>query len=139
MAFTYRQYAAFRAEFQRRAAMTTYERCNDRARRATIERRAIAIQRGNWWAHINWLDWLDEPSHEVRPTETVCMILMSREYRRTIEQLDRWWVVNTLKFAYDRAHELPLGALLNNRGMKLVFVEVGRKGSGKYRSVEVAA
>jgi hypothetical protein len=128
-------YAACKAALRE----TTYQRCNRRAEEAKRQQRARAIARGNWWMQVDWIEWVDEPSAESRPTERIAMILMSNKYRRAMEALDRWWVINTLRFAYDKAHELPLGALLNARGLKLVFIEVGRKGSGKYKSVQMPA
>lgn len=117
---------------------STYERCNRLASEAKCRKAQEARQRGDWWMRVDWLDWLDEPGAESRPTERIAMILISKEYRRTIEQLDRWWVINTLRFAYDQSHELPLNAILLRRGAKLNFIEVGYQGSGKLKSVEVA-
>lgn len=137
--FSLAAYAAYRAEFVRRSQMSVYERANDRAAQIKAQRRAVCFQRGRWWLHVDWLAWLDERSTETRPTENIAMIVLSKEWRRRMEDLERQALVNALRFAYDQRHAWPLANILGERGAKLVFIEVGHKGSGKYRSVEVAA
>lgn len=120
-------------------AETSYQRCLRLAEEARARKLAQCRQRGHWWESVDWLSWLDEPGAVARPTEQVCMITMSGQYRRALATLDRWWVYNTLRFAYDQRHELPLQALLAKRNSKLVFIEVGRKGSGRYKAIEMPA
>lgn len=138
-------YAQFKAEYRRKChalhinpdeGASTYSIANQRAECAR-QKQARAVT--NWWQSVDWLAWLDVPSVESRPTERIAFILLSREYRRAIARLERLTIIDTLRFAYGQSHELPLSAILIRREATLVFVEVGHKGSGKYKAVEIAA
>lgn len=137
--FMLSHYAAYRAEFVRRRQMSVYERVLDRANQVKAQKRRAFLAQGQGWVQVDWLAWLDEPGAANRPTERIAMILLSKQWRRKLEALQRDALVNALRFAYDQQHAWPLADVLGRRGAKLVFVEVGHKGSGKYRSVEVAA